>query len=358
VWTAIMLARRSYRDVTILLSSGGLAGVLSLPYLLSLMSGGTGSAGTAETLFTFSVRRFGLADDFFAGSALVGGWPIQGIYAALLPLNYFLELGFFFAIAWLTFRKCRKSGPLTRQQLALSAMLITSVVLCTFVRSSVIANNDLGWRGFLFAQFVLVLWAVDFWPEWPKLGFDRRITLKVMLMIGVYGTIFQVVMLRMYPVFLDQWVLPGQGSPEKDSPSADGQFGRRGMAMRRGYAELQSLLPEDATVQFNPSGDTNNYYGGMYAGRQVVAFDQGCGTTFGSGGRDCTGLISRVLPIFQTPAPEQPINLDYIDVLVFQDTDPVWADRKNWIWHTKPMVANNYFRAFATKEISRQQVPK
>jgi hypothetical protein len=284
-----------------------------------------------------------------------GGWRIQLVYAALLPLNYFLELGFFFAIGWLTLKKYRRSGHLTRQQLALSAILITSVVLCTFVRSSVIANNDLGWRGFLFAQFVLILWAVDFWPEWPKLGFDLRITLRAMLMLGVFGTAYQVVMLRMYPMFLDQWVVQGHAGSKPDSPSADGQFGRRALEMRRGYAQLESMLPEGATIQFNPRGDTNGYFCGLYGNRQVVAFDEGCGSTFGGGRQDCAGIISRVPPVFETLAMQQPIDQDHIDVLVFQDTDPVWVDRRSWIWQMKPLVANNYFRALPTRGISFQR---
>jgi hypothetical protein len=216
----------------------------------------------------------------------------------------------------------------------------------------VIANNDLGWRGFLFAQFVLILWAIDFWPEWPKLGFDLRITLRAMLMLGVFGTAYQVVMLRMYPIFLDQWVIPGS---KPYSPSVDGQFGRRALAIRRGYTQLESMLPEGATIQFNPRGDTNGYFCGLYANRQVVAFDEGCGSTFGGARQDCAEIISRVPPVFETLAIQRPIDQDHIDVFVFQDTDPVWADRRSWIWQMKPLVANNYFRALPTRGISFQR---
>ncbi len=36
-------------------------------------------------------------------------------------------------------------------------MALVSILVCTFLRSGVIANNDLGWRGFLIAQFVLLI---------------------------------------------------------------------------------------------------------------------------------------------------------------------------------------------------------
>jgi hypothetical protein len=205
IWTAIMVARRCYRDCVTLLSAGVLAGILSLPYLLGLISHGAGAAGTAgETFFVFSVRKFTVAEILLKGSFPDGGWLTQLVYAALLPLNYFLELGFFFAIGWITLKRYRKSGSLTRHQLALTTLLITSVVICTFVRSSVIALNDLGWRGILFAQFVLILWSVDFWPVWSKLERDVRITMLAMLVLGVAGTVYQGVMLRIFPILADR----------------------------------------------------------------------------------------------------------------------------------------------------------
>jgi len=41
-------------------------------------------------------------------------------------------------------------------------MFGVSVLVSTFVRSGVIATNDLGWRGFLPAQFVMLLWGAEF----------------------------------------------------------------------------------------------------------------------------------------------------------------------------------------------------
>jgi hypothetical protein len=237
-------------------------------------------------------------------------------------------------------------------------MLITTVVVCSFVRSSVISNNDFGWRGFLFVQFVLVLWSVDFWPEWPKLGFDARLALKATLMLGIYGTAYQVFMLRMYPIFMDQWIIAGRSKADADSPSLDGRLGKRTLGMRRGYAQLESILPAGATVQFNPRGDLARYFGGLYANRQVVASDRGCIATFGGTSAQCEELIPRILPIFETSALEPPIDLRFIDVLVFEDMDPVWADRKSWIWHMQPLVANDYFRAFSTKELSLRRATR
>jgi hypothetical protein len=122
--------------------------------------------------------------------------------------------------------------------------------------------------------------------------------------------------------------------------------------MRRGYARLESILPEAAVIQFNPRGVTNAFFCGLYANRQVVAFDEGCGSVFGGPRQDCAGLLSRISPAFEASAMPQPIDLDHIDVLVFQDTDPVWADRSSWILQVQPLVANDYFRAVPAREIS------
>jgi len=350
VWTAMMAIRRCQREWVALLAAGALAGILSLPHLLSLIPEDTGAAGTAgETFFTFSVRSFTAAAILLKDSN-VDARIVQLVYAALLPVNYFLELGFFFVIGWLTLRGYRRSAKLTRQQLALSTMLVTSVVICTFVRSSVIANNDLGWRGFLFAQFVLILWSVDFWPLWSKLENDGRVALVAMLVLGVAGTFYQGIMLRIFPVLADRGIVAMH-----DTLSPDRQLGRRTMAMRRAYAQLDSILPDGARLQFNPKEPSNGYFAGMYADRQVVAFDGGCGSVFGGGGRSCEGLISRISPVFATPATQCPSDLEPIDVLVFQDTDPVWADLSNWTWQVPPLVANDFFRAIPAKRISLHQ---
>jgi hypothetical protein len=81
----------------------------------------------------------------------------------MLPLNYLLEFGLFFLIARYKWRQHRASGePLSRGDLASAIMLTISILVCTFMRSSVIGCNDLGWRGMLIAEFVLLLlWAAD-----------------------------------------------------------------------------------------------------------------------------------------------------------------------------------------------------
>jgi hypothetical protein len=134
--------------------------------------------------------------------------------------------------------------------------------------------------------------------------------------------------------------------------SPDRQLGRRTMAMRRAYARLDSILPEGATLQFNPKEAYTGYFGGVYANRQFVAFDDGCGAVFSGPSRSCEGLLARIAPVFAAPAMPRPSDLDHIDVLVFQDTDPACKDKRSWIWQVPPLVADDYFRAVPTQGIS------
>src|SRR5262249_50288627 len=133
-------------------------------------------------------RRFNPAALFDLG----GPWKRNIILLALLPANYFLEIVFFAAVAWRRFRALR-TRPLERWELALWVMLVSSVLLTTFVRSSVIQNNDLPWRGMLLAQFVLLLWGIDVVPSVKKSAF-----VAILLLYGVAGTGYSILLLRFY----------------------------------------------------------------------------------------------------------------------------------------------------------------
>ncbi|MBV9766193.1 MAG: hypothetical protein JOZ48_15210, partial [Acidobacteriaceae bacterium] len=166
VWTALTLAKKWYGETLLLLLSGVIAFVLSLPFLLSLRGPGAGGS-----LIQVTVRSFFLGEILLKTLGFHQEWQIRVGDALFLPLNYFLELGFFFVvgrIVWKRFRREKKA--LSRNDLAAFTMIGTSLVTCTFLKSGVIANNDLGWRGFLIAQFVLLIWAADLLGIQSKTG--------------------------------------------------------------------------------------------------------------------------------------------------------------------------------------------
>jgi len=184
-WTAVALAKR-WRRETAVLTGAGLAGMaLSLPFALSLRGPALGGPP-----LQFWIRPFYPVQALFEGQTIGKGWVLPLANALALPLNYFLELGFFLAAALVWWQQHRASGrPLTRTEAATWLMIATSAVTCTFLRSSVIGNNDLGWRGFLIAQFGLLLLAVDVLSDWnANTGRDGRAFLTVLLVLGAAGS--------------------------------------------------------------------------------------------------------------------------------------------------------------------------
>lgn len=335
-WALIMGICRCYRNCLTILCTGLFAGALSLPHLLSLSSDNPGS------FVAFAVRGFSFAEILFT-SAPPNGWLVQTRNAIFLPLNYLLELGFFFVVGWLVLKRMWQSERITRQQVALSTMLIISVFISSFVRSTVISNNDLGWRGFLVAQFVLILFAVEFWQTWPALRAGMRRCLVSMLVLGVAGTVYQCVMLRVYPILVDHGL-----DPKHNWLAPDRQLGQRTMAMRQAYSALDEMLPQGAVVQFNPYLSWNGYFYGMYANRQSAAFDKTCGSTFGGRPVECDDLLSRFSTVFLGSAPMRFGDVRNITAFVFSDKDPVWADRKSWIWRENPLYENSFVRVIST----------
>jgi hypothetical protein len=86
-------------------------------------------------------------------------------------------------------------------------MLATSVLICTFVKSTAIQNNDLGWRGFLPAQFILLLWAASLLSERAS----RTALTVVLIVLGVAGVAYDLTTLRFYPVLADFGYVPKIG---------------------------------------------------------------------------------------------------------------------------------------------------
>ena len=136
-------------------------------------------------------------------------WKTPLAYALTLPLNYFLEFGIFFVVGIRQWKRIRAQGSLSDEDACLVAMAAASLIICTFLRSNTINTNDLGWRGIIVAQFVLLIWGAELWDNGL---FPARKTLfsavGVMLALGVATTAYDATMLRIYPVLLDDLAIP------------------------------------------------------------------------------------------------------------------------------------------------------
>jgi len=345
-WTPITLVQGWKggwkRETGFLVGMGVLALVLAAPQLWELAAFAS-AATTAATVpagghaLALAVRPFLPAAELARRS----GSP-NLVYAAFLPLNYFLEFGFFgLAGAWFLRRAWRRR-TLGRYGLATLTMAAVSLLICTFVRSTVIRNNDLGYRGILLAQFILLLWAVDLLDD-PKAA--RRPLAIVLLVAGVAGSIYEAATLRLYPVLSDVIALPRYSFL---NPAAD--TGRRLWEARAAYERLRTMLGPDAIVQQNPDTSPGDLPWGLYADRRTVADTRFCATIMGGDPRECAAVMATIAPLFQGAA--KPDEVDGacralgISALVLKNTDPVWSIPGSWVWRRKPDIPGDHVRVF------------
>ena len=85
-----------------LLLAGVVCVVLALPYLATLIGPGAGGSPLVWT-----VRPFMMIDLMLRASGW-RGWQLGIANLLLLPVNYFLELGVFFAVGWMRWRAWRR----------------------------------------------------------------------------------------------------------------------------------------------------------------------------------------------------------------------------------------------------------
>jgi hypothetical protein len=350
LWTVVAVAKKWRAEAATLIAAGVVCAVLALPYLASLTAGsglgpGSGSGGFP---IAFRVRRFYAVDTILASQGRNQPWQLALANGATLPLNYLIELGFFLAagLLWWQRRRARKE-PLSRAELAIALMIATSVAMCTFLCSTAIANNDLGWRGFLVAQFGLLLWAVDVLTD---RRYKRSVVLAVMIALGAAGTVCDVFLFRLYPVVADRG-----GLPHLFWMSQDRKLGERNYAVREAYEWADRHTPAGAIVQFSPHAVFQDTPGFLYSNRQIAAADQGCLAGFGGDASLCAPIVAAANLLFPErgqPAPESSAACGTLgaNILIAKDTDYVWSVEDSWVWREKPLYANRLVRVFGCRD--------
>ena len=358
LWLLAVTARKNWLDVTTFVGACAVAFLWALSFLSTLRVPGGGGA-----FVEFEIRPFllgiGLARQ--VGITLATRFALTVANAVLLPVNYALELGFFLAVGILRLRQLKQGNvEASASELAAWTLVTTSFLIGTFLRSSTIETNDLGWRCFLPAQLILLLWGAtivhDWWfygsggPAQVAPGWWARGAVAALLILGMVSTAHQVFMLRMFPILSDRGAIPKQiwplwvvGNP---------QFGKRAYALRSAYEALDSQLPPSAILQSNPASEDLILHM-LYSGHDAAAGNGECGITFGGDAGVCAQRLRRLAALFDLPDGS---DLDAtcreygIDALVVESLDPVWRDPSSWIWRQWPVVANDYVRAFRCGE--------
>jgi hypothetical protein len=316
----------------------------------------------------------------------------------LIPI-LFVEFGFFFLVAVRQGRRdwrerslhttADQATPVLRDIRWLSwLMLVSGLWVALMMRSTVISNNDLSFRGVEIAQFILLIWGaaqiagahaeVDVpAPSIKTPGLTRATQTPFrigwlagsLLFLGVISSAYQLVMLRFYLYGSDRYNWTNPVIPQSEFGD---RFGAINKELRDAYASLDRVLPPSARIQFGaaPKLNLQHLYYSRY--QQLDGIFPGCGTAFGGSEAQCLRLETRIAPLFGIPAPLPGQNYFAwkdvhvptlttaaavyslcrdlgIDALVVTGEDPVWSDPNGWPRHMKPVFASDFVAAYTCR---------
>jgi hypothetical protein len=366
IWTLRYLVRRRWRAFGTFVAAGLLTLVISLPYLHDLrargasVSPGAGEISSGQVSpaggggwLTLETRTLGIAPRGHAWTI-----PFQLLEVAVL---YFFEFGFYAFVAWIVFRsQISRRRELPEAQRAAWYLTGTVVFLATFVRSSVIPNNDFGWRSMMLVQFVFLLWGAslihELWFENPEErvfshGLSRgwKTMLLGALALGFAGTLYQLIMLRSAMLFADRGIIHVL---LRDAP-APPNVGRDTYEFRAGFKLLDKEIAPDSLVQYNPfAKDFNALL--IYNRYQTVVAFPGCGIAFGGSKADCEALEQKLALIFPSESMPVAASADVdrlcdelkVQVLIVHRSDLLWGRPDSWVWTRMPLIANEAMKAF------------
>jgi len=346
VWFAIVLFSGRRQEAATLALVGLLAAVFALPFLLDLLR--AGSAGTAageqSSFIRLGVRRFLPAQLALTSLHHDSRAVLRIANLISLPVNYFLEFGFFFVAAWLRIRQWRQRyAAFTPADFAAAVMLVSIFLICTFIRSNTISNNDLGMRGMLIAQFVLLLWSVDLLASMNL----RHVgwLLSATFLLGAATNVYELITLRTFTVLADAGYDPGLNQFFKPNTG----FGYRTFDCRQAYEWLDAHSSRKAVEQELPTG-TKDFCSGLYSNRQISFPDYDIAVAFGAEPATAKHLQNAVQQtLISAPDPASICGTLPMDLVIVRDSSELWQHRSSWIWSKPTIFANPTVRAYACR---------
>lgn len=356
VWAVMSLVQKNYASFWVMVLSGIFALIFVLPFLAKLVSetDNPSSPNNASPV-AFYIRPFMASVVFPEGTSPI---VLRTANFFMLPLNYLFELGFFFIMAavWIQefYSRNKNLSPIYKAELVLAAM---TVLVLSFLYSTLISINDLGIRGWLPLQILLIVWSVDVITffindkKWitPKIFRSLEnpkslgLVLGVMLIVGLFTTSLEAVSLRTWAMLIDLNVtdLP-------NSISIDNHLGERTYYARLAYAYISENTPLDTIVQSNPLVQLDRP-SGLYGTRQMVISDR---TIYGVPITVYAKLSQDVGSIFRRKVStwddiDAKCGQYKIDLLVFKDTDRVWEGLPNLKIVRPPIYENPYYALYS-----------
>lgn len=337
-----------------------LSAVLIAPFLYELMSSvhappGSMSTQPAPHMFSLSVRRM-IDSGLLTGLPMFAAWnrthPVlldQAIRLVLLLPGLAMELGLYGAVLvmLLLARRRKQPGEIDLARDTSLFFTICGLVLTLFVSSSVINNNDFGYRAVMLPQFFLLLLAADVFGSWwvpgkvcvvPETPAKRRL-LYSLLVLGLAGSVYGAFALRAWLPIESTRVQNGFSQLPSDAFEA-----------REAFAVLSRVAPKDAIVSFRSYDPRvgeremeevvtpSEFYQRMMVrdtGRQVLNAESECGTDFGGSAAECPAIQQATAQLFASPAPSAEWARAYcsrfgVQYLITSHHDPDWKSETGW----------------------------
>ena len=347
-WLVLNVVRKNGREVSGWVVSGLVAGIVALPYIVYLRASGSVDGAPVR----LGVRPFGPMETFF-------GFAREGVdmlaHLPFLPISYILEFGFFALVGFLYWRwRKSQSQPLSPDERFLRVVLLVGLLFPGFVLAAV-RNNDLGFRVPMFAQFVVLLWAADYWVavreqaiELPKTWLKP--VLISLLFVGVASTLANGLVLRFATPAADAGLIAMPGMYGEDR-----HLGERTKDLRDAYTWIIENTPESAIVQHNPRPGVPRREGGyqfanaLYSMRRCVALDDDMGTMYGVLHDEYDPVAAQVARPFNDSHVSVATDVARqfaIDAYVISDRDVVWQDSTSWVWTQTPDFESNRVRVY------------
>jgi hypothetical protein len=355
VWALITLVHKNYGAFLGLVAVGVLMTAAASGFLLELTGAGSnGTTGTAASFARLGIRMFMPAHHLLFRFHQSGPWVTSMADLVSLPLNLWLELGALLVASSIRIRQwIRKERPFGPTDFAGATMAGVSLLICLFVRSNTIETNDLGMRGMLIVQFVLLLWTTDVLTEWKSSTHDvRSVFLRVarpVLIIsigfGVASNAYELFLLRGYAIATD---LGMQIDRNLIAPGED--FAERAFYTRAAYEWLDGHIPLGAVEQHDPFHQFD-HLPGLYSNRQMELANPETAVAFGANPLQAEVMKDSLEGVFYPRLQGSGINAVCrkwgIDYLIARSEDRAWRDKTSWVWTRKPLFSNPGARAFA-----------
>ncbi len=340
IWLIVLFFQNGERGLVLpMLVAGMVALTLSAPFLTGLFQGSAGASG-GQFPIIFEIRSFLQLESF------VKDWtPFARslVMLALLPVNYIMELGFFF-IAGLVWFTGREKAEIRSNPFYLAEVILfgAALVIGSCLRSTLITSNDLGWRAWLPGQFILLVWGVDVLNKLllsPAPGsvlsaetIKTKRLIFVFMMIGSLTSLMDAVLLR------TAWpVMTGVETT------------RKYYSARLVYDYLRDHVPSDVITQNNPLNFVDRP-SGLYGTHQMVISDR---TGYGIPLDQFNTLVDEIGVLFTAKNIRNWQFVDdicrahSIDLLIFEDTDPIWGSVPLLAAQRSPLYENSRFAIFA-----------